>query len=72
MVQRKKSTFYKTVILFKTFKASNDKDSVVKYDLIPPVITRTIRIIPEDWYILIALRVELYGCKASKNLHYFL
>lgn len=63
--------FHLTVVLFKTFIANNDKDSVVKYELIPPITTKSIRIIPEDWYVLISLRVELYGCKASKNLQYF-
>jgi len=48
--------------------ANNDKDSVVKFELIPPITTRSLRIIPESWYVLIALRVELYGCKAGKNL----
>jgi len=52
--------------------ANNDKDSVVKFELIPPITTRSLRIIPESWYVLIALRVELYGCKAGKNLQYFL
>ena len=60
--------FHRTSVLFKTFIANNDKDSVVKYELTPPITTRNIRIVPEDWYVLIALRVELYGCKASKNL----
>ena len=50
--------------------ANNDKDSVVKFELIPPITTRSLRIIPESWYGLISLRVELYGCKAGKNLQY--
>lgn len=60
--------FHLTAVLLKTFIANNDKDSVVRNELIPPITTKSIRIVPEDWYVLISLRVELYGCKASKNL----
>ena len=55
------------VVFFKTFAANNDEDSIVKYDLIPPVTAKYIRIIPESWHDYIALRVEFYGCSASKN-----
>ena len=69
MVQwKKKSTFHYTINVLKIFKANDDGDSVVKYDLIPPITTRSMRIIPYDWHVLIALRVELYGCQASKKL----
>ena len=55
------------VVFFKTFAANNDEDGIVKYDLIPPVTAKYIRIIPESWHDCIALRVEFYGCSASKN-----
>ena len=60
--------FYPSVFLFKQFTANYDHQSVVKYDLIPPIITRIIRIYALEWYLYIALRLELYGCKASKNI----
>ncbi|XP_078346319.1 LOW QUALITY PROTEIN: SCO-spondin-like [Oculina patagonica] len=51
----------------KRFAANSDQNSIVKYDLIPPIITKYIRIVPEDWYAYIALRVEFYGCSAQNG-----
>ena len=47
----------------KSFAGNNDRDTVVKHDLKPPVIARYIRLVPKTWYVWISLRMELYGCK---------
>ncbi|CAH3038827.1 unnamed protein product [Porites evermanni] len=49
----------------KTFVANNDRYTVVGHDLKPPIRTRYLRIIPEQWQSDIALRAEFYGCKAN-------
>jgi len=47
----------------KSFAGNNDRDTVVKQDLKPPVIARYIRLLPKTWrYRWISLRMELYGC----------
>ncbi|XP_078346362.1 uncharacterized protein LOC144631716 isoform X2 [Oculina patagonica] len=51
----------------KIFTANNDQNSVVKYDLLPPITAKYVRIIPESWYAYIALRVEFYGCAANNG-----
>ncbi|KAL9955603.1 hypothetical protein ACROYT_G036947 [Oculina patagonica] len=51
----------------KIFATNNDRNSIVKYDLIPPITAKYIRIIPESWYAYIALRVEFYGCAANNG-----
>ena len=56
------------VFVFQTFRANNDQNSVVRYELIPPITTKCIRVIPKSWYASIALRVEFYGCAASRHL----
>ncbi|XP_078346610.1 uncharacterized protein LOC144631901 [Oculina patagonica] len=49
----------------KIFSGNNDQNGIIRYDLIPPITAKYIRIIPESWYAYIAMRVELYGCRAS-------
>ncbi|XP_078346432.1 neuropilin-2-like [Oculina patagonica] len=48
----------------KIFFGNNDQNGVISYDLIPPITAKYMRIIPESWYRYIAMRVELYGCRA--------
>lgn len=40
---------------------------MVGYDLEKLIRIRYLRIVLEDWYGYIVLRVEFYGCKISKN-----
>lgn len=51
----------------KIFLGNTDKKDIVSHELIPPIRARYLRIIPESWNYAIALRVEIYGCRKSKN-----
>lgn len=55
-----------SLLLFQTFDANEDRYTVVSHDLDPPIKARYLRIIPEEWHSLIALRAEYYGCKTSE------
>ncbi|XP_078348383.1 uncharacterized protein LOC144633376 [Oculina patagonica] len=49
----------------KTFSGNTVKNSVVINELVPPIRAQYIRVTPESWHKLIALRLEFYGCLAS-------
>ena len=51
--------------LFKIFTGNTDWRSVVSHLLTPPINTRFIRILPEEWQSYIAMRVEFYGCRGG-------
>lgn len=55
------------------FLGNKDRDSVVFYSLVPPLLGRFVRINPRGWYRHIAMRLELYGCDLGmflKNFHF--
>lgn len=52
---------------FQTFAGNKDRYTVVAHDLNPPIRTRFLRIVPEEWQSYIALRAEFYGCKTSES-----
>ncbi|KAL9953924.1 hypothetical protein ACROYT_G041399 [Oculina patagonica] len=52
----------------KVFDGNTDKDTVVYYELNPPIIARYIRFHPVTWNGYIAMRVELYDCSLQGNL----
>lgn len=45
-----------------------DRHTVIGHTLDPPVIARFVRLHPKAWNILIAMRLELYGCKEGKGI----
>ncbi|KAL9955598.1 hypothetical protein ACROYT_G036941 [Oculina patagonica] len=47
----------------KVFSGNNDRYTPVSHDLKNPIITRYIRIHPEEWQSYISMRAEFYGCK---------
>lgn len=49
----------------KLLDGNTDTDSVVKHDLRPVIKARYIRIYPQSWKGLVAMRFELYGCKTG-------
>jgi len=55
------------IVFIQTFSGNTNGNDLVSHELIPPIQARYIRVIPESWHIHIALRVEFYGCLASKN-----
>ncbi|KAL9955702.1 hypothetical protein ACROYT_G037062 [Oculina patagonica] len=48
----------------KIFTGNTDRNNVVTHELVPPIRAQYIRVIPESWFIIIALRLEFYGCLA--------
>jgi len=46
----------------RVFPGNEDKDTVVKNRIHPPIIARFIRVLPRTWHSWNALRMELYGC----------
>ena len=54
------------IVFIQTFLGNTNGNDLVSHELIPPIQDRYIRIIPVSWNIHIALRVEFYGCLASK------
>lgn len=55
------------IVFIQIFLGNRNQNDLVSHELIPPIQARYIRVIPESWHIHIALRVEFYGCLASKN-----
>ncbi|XP_078352346.1 EGF-like repeat and discoidin I-like domain-containing protein 3 [Oculina patagonica] len=51
----------------KVFAGNSDQDSVVYHELIPPITARYIIFRPVTWHGHISMRVELYGCKGTKE-----
>ena len=44
------------------FAGNTNRDSIVRNNLNPPIISRYIRFLPIAWHGHISMRVELYGC----------
>ena len=55
------------MFFLQTLPGNTDQNNLVSHELIPPIRARYIRVIPESWHAFIALRVEFYGCLASKD-----
>ncbi|XP_020893204.1 thioredoxin domain-containing protein 3 homolog isoform X2 [Exaiptasia diaphana] len=49
----------------KVFEANTDQETVVCNELVPPLISQYIRIVPKTWNDNIALRIEVYGIDAA-------
>lgn len=54
------------IFLAQIFKGNFDRYTVVRNTLNKPVITRYIRIHPEEWNGHISMRTEFYGCSKGK------
>jgi len=52
---------------FKVFSGNKDQDTIMKNYLRHNVTALLIRFLPETWYNKIAMRVEVYGGKGTKN-----
>lgn len=52
---------------FQTFPGNTDQNNVVTHELVPPIQAQYIRVIPESWHNFVSLRLEFYGCLASKH-----
>ena len=52
------------------FKGNTRSRAIVKNYLQHNITTRYIRIVPVEWNVEIALRVEFYGCDGKTNLFY--
>jgi len=53
------------------FEGNTDDNTVVKNNLLYPIIARYIRINPQRWNRFISLRAELYGCRFDAEGAYF-
>ncbi|XP_020636417.3 neuropilin-2 isoform X1 [Pogona vitticeps] len=51
----------------KVFRANTDATEVVLNKIHTPVLTRFVRIRPQEWHNGIALRLELYGCRITDS-----
>uniref|UniRef100_H9G8Y1 Neuropilin n=1 Tax=Anolis carolinensis TaxID=28377 RepID=H9G8Y1_ANOCA len=51
----------------KVFQANTDASEVVLNKIHSPVLTRFVRIRPQNWHSGIALRLELYGCRITDS-----
>ncbi|KAL9967901.1 hypothetical protein ACROYT_G026208 [Oculina patagonica] len=47
----------------KEFDANEDSDTPVYHDLSPPILARSVRLVPTAWNNHISMRMELYGCE---------
>ena len=54
--------------LFKVFIGNSDRYTVVRNKVKMPLVTRYIRIHPEDWNGHISMRTEFYGCREGNRL----
>ncbi|KAL9955705.1 hypothetical protein ACROYT_G037065 [Oculina patagonica] len=59
---------YQPELYTKTFSGNTGKNNIVTHELVPPIRAQYIRVIPESWNFIIALRLEFYGCLASSSL----
>ena len=53
-------------LLFQEYIGSKDQNTVFISDLIQPIRAQYVRILPQEWYGHISLRMELYGCDSGK------
>lgn len=51
-------------LLFQLFRGNYDIYHTVTHRIIPPIKARFVRLHPRSWRSYIAIRVELYGCRA--------
>ncbi|KAJ8004695.1 hypothetical protein DPEC_G00138980 [Dallia pectoralis] len=49
-------------MVFKTFLGNTDANGHVKNYIYPPIFSRFIRVIPQNWISAITMRIELLGC----------
>ena len=54
--------------LFQEFSGNSDRYTVVRNKVKMPLVTRYIRIHPDDWNGHISMRTEFYGCREGKRL----
>ena len=53
-------------IITQEFTGNTDRNTIVRYNLNPPITARFIRFRPVSWTGHISMRAELYGCFSSK------
>lgn len=53
-----------SALLFQLFRGNYDIYHTVTHRIIPPIKARFVRLHPRSWRSYIAIRVELYGCRA--------
>ncbi|KAM4694107.1 LOW QUALITY PROTEIN: discoidin, CUB and LCCL domain-containing protein 1 [Discoglossus pictus] len=51
----------------KVLESNTNYQDKTRNNLIPPVVARYLRIIPQDWHQRIALKVELFGCPLAQT-----
>ncbi|KAL9967905.1 hypothetical protein ACROYT_G026213 [Oculina patagonica] len=49
----------------KEFDANQDSDTLVYHQLSPPILARSVRLVPTAWNNHISMRMELYGCELA-------
>ncbi|KAL8186445.1 UNVERIFIED_CONTAM: hypothetical protein K2H54_070482 [Gekko kuhli] len=50
----------------KVFEANSNHRDIVRNNLIPPIVARYVRVVPQSWHKRIALKVELIGCRIAQ------
>ncbi|MEE6457914.1 hypothetical protein FKM82_000097, partial [Ascaphus truei] len=53
----------------KVFQGNSDYLDITRNNLIPPVVARYLRIVPQEWHQRIALKVELVGCPLAQSMY---